>query len=56
MTWRGIFSGALSLIVLEAVLRTNQSADRVGGLLVSVAGITERILSPAVPGLPDLSA
>lgn len=55
VTWRGVFAGALALIALEAVLRTDASADRAGGLLVSVAGVVERILSPAVPAIPDLA-
>lgn len=54
MTWRGVFSGALALIALEAVLRTDQSASRVGGMLTGVAGLVNRALSPDVPLIPDL--
>ena len=54
MTWRGAFSGALLLIALEAVLRSNQSADRFGGLITGLAEIAERVISPAVPAIPDL--
>lgn len=55
MTWRGVFTGALALIALEAIVRTNQSADRFGGLLVSAANLVDRVLSPAVPAIPDLT-
>lgn len=51
---RGIFAGALLLIALEAVVRTNKSADRFGQLLETIAGGTERVLSPAIPAIPDL--
>ncbi len=53
MTWRGVFTGALALIALEAVLRTNQSADRFGGLLNDVGEIVEAIVSPMVAAIPD---
>lgn len=55
MSWRGAFTGALALIALEAILRTNQSADRFGGLLVSAASLVDRVMSPAVPAIPDLT-
>lgn len=55
MSWRGVFTGALALIALEAILRTNQSADRFGGLLVSAANLVDRVMSPAVPAIPDLT-
>lgn len=53
MTWRGVFTGALALIALEAVLRTNKSADRFGGLLNDVGEIVETIVSPMVAAIPD---
>lgn len=52
MSWRGVFTGALMLIALEAVVRTNQSADRVGGLLEDLGGLVRRAMSPAVPAIP----
>lgn len=55
MTWRGVFTGALALIALEAVLRTNESADRFGGLIVSAANLVDKAMSPAVPAIPDLA-
>ena len=56
MTFRGILSGSLALILLEAVLRSTESADRAGGLLVSIGNVVEAVLSPAVPAIPDLTA
>jgi hypothetical protein len=54
VTWRGAFSGALALIALEAVVRSNTSAGRVGQLLEDVAGIVRRVLDPTVAAIPDL--
>lgn len=54
MSWRGVFTGALALIALEAVVRSNQSADRFGQLFQITAGGIARLLSPAVPAIPDL--
>jgi len=55
VTWRGVFSGALALIALEAAIRTPESAGRVGELLRSVAGLVQSAMSPAVPLVPDLA-
>ena len=56
MSWRGVFSGALALIALEAVVRTNTSAARVGGLLTGIGNLTRSALSPHVPAIPDLAS
>lgn len=55
MTWRGLFTGALALIALEAVLRSNESADRAGRMIGSLAGIVDAVMSPTVAAIPDLS-
>lgn len=54
MSWRGIFSGALVLIALEAVVRTDRSADRFGSMFTAVAAVVDRVMSPEVPAIPDL--
>lgn len=51
MSWRGVFSGALALIALQAALRTDESAQRVGGLLTKVGDLVSSALSPAVPAI-----
>ncbi|KAB2809298.1 hypothetical protein F9L07_19860 [Pimelobacter simplex] len=55
MSWRGLFSGALALIALEALVRTDASAGRLGGLLDGVGSLIRSAMSPAVPAIPDLS-
>lgn len=54
MTWRGVFTGALALIALQAVVSSNQSAERFGGLLTDIGDIVRAVVSPAVPAIPDL--
>jgi uncharacterized membrane protein YgcG len=56
MTWRGVFSGALALIALEAVVHSPKSAGRVGDLLTGVADLVTKAMSPAVALIPDRSA
>jgi hypothetical protein len=53
VTWRGAFTGALLLIALEAVVRTSESANRVGGFLETGGDLVRRVMSPAVPLIPD---
>lgn len=53
MSWRGVFTGALALIALQAALQSNESAGRVGGLLTTVARLVESALSPGVAAVPD---
>jgi hypothetical protein len=55
VTWRGVFSGALALIALEAVVRTDASAGRLGELLTSVGNLARSAMSPSVPAIPDLA-
>lgn len=55
MSWRGIFSGALALIALEAIVRTDASAQRFGGLLSTIGSLTRSAMSPLVPAIPDLA-
>ncbi|MFT3871034.1 MAG: hypothetical protein QM714_12535 [Nocardioides sp.] len=55
MSWRGVFAGVLVLVALEAVLRTNASANRFGAMLSSVAGGIEWLMDPSVPAIPDLA-
>ncbi len=55
MTWRGVFSGALALIALEAVLRSDQSAERFGGLFEWAGELVRSAMSPEVPAIPNLA-
>lgn len=54
MRWRGIFSGVLVLAALQAILSTQESADRAGGLLVTFGNGVRHFLSPFEPAIPDL--
>jgi hypothetical protein len=54
MSWRGVFSGALLLTGLQAVVSSKESAARWGGLVGSLADITRHALSPFEPLIPDL--
>jgi hypothetical protein len=54
MRWRGIFSGVLALAALQAVLSTDQAANRAGGLLVTFGNGVRHFLSPFEPAIPDL--
>lgn len=51
---QGLVAGVLGLALLDAALSTKGAADRVGGLLGSVAKVVEHVLSPTVPAIPDL--
>lgn len=53
MTFRGFFAAVLALVALEAVVRTNESADRVGTLLETAGDLARRVMSPAVAAIPD---
>lgn len=53
---RGVLAGSLSLIALQAVVGTQESATRVGSLATDVASLVERAVSPAVPLIPDRRA
>lgn len=55
MSWRGVFSGVLALVALEAVLRSEQSAARFGGIFKDIGALAEHIISPAVPAIPDIA-
>lgn len=54
MSARGFVSGALLLIALEAVVRTDASAGRLGSLLAGVGSLVRSAMSPNVPAIPDL--
>lgn len=54
MRWRGIFSGVLVLAALQAILSTDQAANRAGGLLVTFGNGVRHFLSPFEPAIPDL--
>lgn len=56
MTGRGVISGALALIALQAIVGSDEAAGRVGGMLAGVARLVRRGLDPAVPAIPDLRA
>lgn len=55
MSWRGILSGALALIALEAVLNTTNSANRVGSGIQWLADLVSAAIDPSVPAIPDLA-
>lgn len=55
MTLRGLFAGALALIALEAVVRSEESASRFGGLFTGLADLVSSAMSPSVPLVPDLA-
>jgi hypothetical protein len=54
MRWRGIFSGVLVLAALQAILSTDESATRAGGLLTTFGNGVRHFLSPFEPAIPDL--
>lgn len=54
MRWRGVFSGVLALAALQAVLSTDQAAQRAGGLLSTLGAGVRHFLSPFEPAIPDL--
>ena len=54
MRWQTIAGGVLGLALLEVAVSSQAAAGRVGGLLDAVASIIARVLSPAVPAIPDL--
>ncbi len=55
MSWRGLFTGALTLVALQAVVSSNAAAGRVGDMLEHVADLARRLLDPSVPAIPDLA-
>lgn len=55
MSWRGFFTGALALIALEAVVRTDESAGRFGQLIEALGDLARKFLSPTVEAIPNLS-
>jgi hypothetical protein len=54
--WRGMFTGMLALVALEAVVSRTEAAGRIGGALTGLAGMVSHLLSPAEPLVPDLRA
>lgn len=52
---RGIFTGILALTLLDAVVSSEQSAHRFGGIFTSLADVLAWVMDPTVPGIPDLS-
>ena len=53
---RGILTGILVLVALAAVVKSNAAASRFAGLFTGAAGIAQRVLDPAVPAIPNLTA
>lgn len=51
---RGFFAAVLGLTLLQAVLSSNESAGRVGGIFGTASTLFEAALNPAVPAIPDL--
>jgi len=56
MRWSAILAGALGLAVLDAVVSSQQSAARVGGLLTSFGGALDRFISPAKPAFDPVNS
>ena len=54
MSWRGVFTGALALIALEVLLRSEESVGRFGQMLEGVGDLARRFLSPTVPAIPNV--
>lgn len=55
MSWRGLLSGVLALVALQAVLSTDESASRVGSGLGWIADLVKSALDPSVAAIPDLA-
>lgn len=55
MTWRGVFSGALALIALQAVVSRADSAERVSSGLGWIATLVTAAIDPSKPAIPDLA-
>lgn len=54
MTFRGMFTGLLSLTLLQAVLSSQQSAERTAGIWSGITSGFARFMSPTVAAIPDL--
>jgi hypothetical protein len=54
MTFRGMFTGLISLTLLQAVLSSTESAERTAGIWSAVTSGFARFMSPTVAALPDL--
>lgn len=54
MTVRGLVGGLLTLTFLQAVLSSQQSAERTAGVWSAVTSGFARFMSPTVAAIPDL--
>lgn len=54
MSLRGVFGGLLTLTLLQAVLSSERSAERTGGIFRAVSSGFARFMSPTVEAIPDL--
>jgi hypothetical protein len=52
---RSLFAGILALTLLDAVVSSQESAQRFGGIFTSLANILNWVMDPTVPAIPDLS-
>ena len=50
-----VIAGGLALIVLETLVANRQAQGNLSGFEKIVVGVTRWIVSPAVPGIPDLA-
>ena len=50
-----IIAGALALIVLETLVKSKTAQGNLSGFEKIVVGATRWIVSPSVPGIPDLA-
>lgn len=54
-SWRGILSGSLVLVALQASLSSDQATNRVGRMFGTLADGARRLIDPAVAAIPDLA-
>lgn len=55
MSWRGVLSGSLALIALQASLSSDEATGRVGRMFGHVADLARRLIDPSIAAIPDLS-
>ncbi|MBB3043923.1 hypothetical protein [Nocardioides soli] len=55
MTWRGVFTGILALVALQALVGRRDSAERVGEGFEWLSTLASAALDPSKPAIPDLA-
>lgn len=56
MSWRGLLSGSLVLVALQAALSSDEATGRVGRMFGTLADMSRRLIDPSVAAIPDLAA